>query len=126
MESIPPPLPADPTSRPPVHPARGWLLIVIGTGLSVSMACLVYLLHGLILRNGEPGSRSHWSGGAAFTRTVFELFGTVGAFGLVGIAAGVYILRTRRISRVLGAIMVLLGLGMGYLGYVIVQTNVPR
>ena len=90
------------------------------------MAYLTYFIHGLILRNGEPGSRSHWNGSAEFTRTVFELFGTVFVFGLVAVAAGVYILRTRRISRVLGGAMVLLALGMAYLGYVIVQTNVPR
>ena len=46
-------------------------------------------------------------------------------FGLVACAAGIYILWTRRISRVLGAIMVLLALGMGYLGYVLTQSHVP-
>ncbi len=126
MEAFPPPLPAHPTSRPPLHPARGWLLIVLGTGLSVAMAVLSYVIHQTILRNGEPGSHSHWNGSPEFTRTVFELFGTVFAFGLVALASGIYILRTRRISRVLGGIMVALAVGMGYLGYVIVQTNVPR
>ena len=90
------------------------------------MAYLAYVIHGAILRNGEPGSRSHWNGSAEFTRTVFELFGTVFVFGLVSFAAGVYILRTRRVSRVLGVVMVVLAFAMAYLGYTIVQTKVPR
>ena len=125
MDSLPPPFPTNSVSRPPVHPARGWFLIFLGMSLSAAMAYLSYVIHQVILRNGEPGSRSHWNGSAEFTRTVFELFGTVFVFGLVATAAGVYILRTRRISRVLGALMALLGLGMGYLGYVIVHTHVP-
>lgn len=126
MDSFPPPLPAQPMSRPAVHPARGWVLIVLGTGLSAGIAYLSRVIQQLILRNGEPGSTSHWRGSAEFTRTVFELFGTVFVFGLVAIAAGVYILRTGRISRVLGVLMALLGLVMGCLGYVIVHTDIPR
>ena len=126
MESSPPPLPVNTVSRPPVHPARGWLLICLGVGLSGGIAYIASVIHHLIVRNGAPGSTSHWNGSAEFTRVVFELFGTVFVFGLVSIAAGLYILRTRRISRLLGAIMVLLAFGMGYLGYVIAQTHVPR
>ena len=126
MDSFPPPLPAHQTARPQVHPGRGWLLVVLGVGLSAGMAYLSYVIHQLILRNGEPGSTSHWHGSVEFTRVVFELFGTVFVFGLVAVAAGVYILRTRRISRVLGVIMALLGLVMGYLGYAIMHANVPR
>ena len=126
MASSPPPLPLAPGSRPPVHPARGWLLIFLGVGLSAGIAYISSVIHGLILRNGAPGSPSHWTGSAEFTRTVFELFGTVFAFGLVTIAAGLYILRTRRISRALGVIMVLLAFAMGYLGYVVTQAHIPR
>ncbi len=126
MDYPPRPLVPDPLSRPPVHPARGWLLVVLGVGLSAGIVYIAYVIHQLILRNGEPGSRSHWSGSAEFTRTIFELFGTVFVFGLVSLAAGVYILRTRRISRVLGAVMVVLAFAMAYLGYTIVQTKVPR
>ena len=89
------------------------------------MALIANVIHQAILRDGEPGSRSHWNGSAEFTRTVFELFGAVFVFGLVGIAAGVYILRTRRISRVLGFIMALVMLVICCLGYIIVQTKVP-
>ena len=126
MESSPPPLPIQPPSRSPVHPGRGWLLIFLGVGLSGGIAYIAQVIHGLILRDGAPGSTAHWTGSAEFTRTVFVLFGAVFAFGLVAIAAGGYILRTRRISRVLGVVMVLLAFAMGYLGYVISQTHVPR
>ena len=126
MESSPPPLPAGPAFRPPVHPARGWLLIFLGVALSAGIAYIASFIHRLILRNGAPGSTSHWTGSAELTRTMFELFGTVFVFGLVSMGAGVYILRTRRINRVLGVIMVLLAFGMAYLGYVITQTHVPR
>ena len=56
MEAYPPPLPADPNVRPPVHPARGWLLVVLGLCLSAGMAYLANLIHGWILHNGEPGA----------------------------------------------------------------------
>ena len=126
MEAYPPPLPADPNARPPVHPARGWLLVVLGLFLSGSMTFITYFIHGLILQNGAPGARSHWNGSAAFTRTMYELFASVFACGLVALAAGVYILRTRRISRVLAALMGVTVVAMAYFGYVIITTNVPR
>ena len=126
MEAYPPPLPADPNVRPPVHPARGWLLVVLGLCLSAGMAYLANLIHGWILHNGEPGAQTHWKGSAEFTRTVYELFASVFACGLVAVAAGVYILRTRRISRVLAALMGLTALAIAYFGYVIMTTNVPR
>ena len=90
------------------------------------MAYLAYVIHAAILQNDTPGARSHWNGSPEFTRTVFELFGTVFLFGLVSIAGGVYILRVRRIHRALGAVMVALALAMAYLGYVIVQYKTPR
>ena len=126
MEAYPPPLPIDPNARPPVHPARGWLLVVLGLFLSGSMTFIIYFIHGLILQNGAPGARSHWNGSAAFTRTMYELFASVFACGLVALAAGVYILRTRRISRVLAALMGVTVVAMAYFGYVIITRNVPR
>ncbi len=110
---------------PPTHPARGWLLIFLGTALSGGMAYLAHVIHAAIAQNDVPGARTHWNGTPEFTRTVFELFGTVFLFGLVGIAGGVYILRVRRVSRALGAIMVVLALAMAYFGYAIVQSKTP-
>ena len=122
MEAQPPTLPLGRSA----HPARGWLLVFLGVGLSGSMAYLASVIRAAIAQSGVPGARSHWHGGSEFTRTVFELFGTVFVFGLVSIAAGVYILRTRRINRALGAVMVVMAFAMAYLGYVIIQTKVPR
>lgn len=126
MEAYPPPMPPNLDTRRPAGPARGWLLVVLGTFLSGSMAFLTNWLHQAILHNGEPGARSHWTGGAEFTRTVYGLFGSVFVFGLVAIAAGVYILRTRRISRALAVVMGVVALVMIYLGYTIITTHVPR
>lgn len=97
MEAYPPPLPTA-NARPPVHPARGWLLVVLGVFLSGAMAWLVHWLHQAILHNGEPGARSHWNGSAEFTHNAFGLFWSVFVFGLVSMVAGVYILRTRRLT----------------------------
>ena len=52
-----PPLPPNVTNfRPSVGPARGWFLIVIGVGLSVGIAYLANVIHGLIERDHTPGS----------------------------------------------------------------------
>ena len=126
MESYPPPLPADPNARPPVHPARGWLLIVLGVCLSAGMAWLIQWLHQAILQNGAPGARTHWNGSADFTRNVYGLFWAVLVFGLVAVASGAYILRTRRLSWVLWGTMIAIVLVMVYFGYTITTTNVPR
>ena len=122
MEASPPSLPVGRS----VHPALGWLLVLLGVGLSGSMAYIASVIHAAIVQSGAPGARSHWNGSPEFTRTVFELFGTVFVFGLVSIAGGIYILCTRRINRVQGAVMVALAFAMAYLGYVIIQTKDPR
>ena len=126
MEPYPPPLPAAADSRRIVHPARGWLLVVLGVFLSGAMAWLVHWLQEALLRNGDPGARSHWNGSAEFTRRVFGLFWSVFVFGLVSIASGVYILRTRRLSPVLWGVMLAVVLVMVYFGYTIMRTHVPR
>ena len=126
MEAQPPPLPPDFSNPRPAGPARGWLLVVLGVFLSGSMAFLVHWLQQALLHNDDPGARSHWNGSAEFTRNVFGLFWSVFVFGLVALSAGVYILRTRRLSRVIAAIMGVVVLAMIYYGYTIMHTQVPR
>lgn len=128
MEAQPPPLPSprpDFSNPRPAGPGRGWLLIVLGTFLSAGMAFLVHWLHQALLHNDDPGAHGRWTGGAEFTRNVFGLFWSVFVFGLVSMASGVYILRTRRLSRVLWGVMLAVIAVMVYFGYTIMQTPVP-
>ena len=57
---------------------------------------------------------------------MFGLFWSVFVFGLVSIAAGIYILRTHRLSRVVFGVMLAVVVAMVYFGYTIMTTHVPR
>lgn len=47
--------------NPGLSRIRGWLLIVIGVGLSLGMVWVAWFLSWTIAHNGQPG-RSHWNG----------------------------------------------------------------
>jgi hypothetical protein len=85
---------------------RGWLLIVLGSFLSIGMAWFAAYL-GSIISNNQPGG-THWTGTHDFTVKVFELLATVFLFGLVAVAGGIFQLRRGRPSW--PAVVILLGL----------------
>jgi hypothetical protein len=97
----------DPAMTSKISRIRGWLLIVIGSSLSVGIALIAAFLASTIMRNDQPGG-THWTGSHEFTVRVFELFATVFVFGLVALAGGIFQLRRGRPSWL--AIILLLAL----------------
>ena len=107
------------SSPPTISPARGWLLIVIGSLLSVAMALLT-VFFGWTIASKESGPVTHWTGSHEMTRHVFELFVTIFVFGLVAVIAGVFQLRRGRVNQLAVVIMLIL-LGMIFVtGYRII------
>lgn len=105
--------------------ALGWLLLVLGPGLSIAMAALWFWLSGVIRQDHLAGSTEHWRGGPEFTHLVFGLFGSIFVFGLITTAAGVYQVSQSRRSPWLIAAMLLAAGSMVYFGYNIMH-SAPR
>jgi hypothetical protein len=93
---------------------RGWVLIIVGTTLSIGMAGLAVYLWAVIYNEGPGGAT--WSGSHDFTVHTLELFGVVFLFGLIGTAAGIYQLREGRTSKVSIVLLIILVGIMLYLG----------
>jgi hypothetical protein len=101
------------TSR--ISRLRGWLLIVLGSSLSVGIAVIAGFL-ALTIMQGEGRGGSHWTGSHEFTVRVFELFATVFVFGLVSVAGGSFQLRHGRANRLAIILMLALVGVMFFLG----------
>ena len=69
---------------------RGKLLIVLGLMLSLGMAGLSFYLWRTIHHPGQSGDTSRWTGSPEMADRTFQLFGTIFAFGLVCLAAGLF------------------------------------
>jgi hypothetical protein len=110
------------TTTPRLSRIRGWLLIVIGIGLSFGMLWLIWFLSWTIAHNNEPG-HSHWSGSQQFTKQVFQLFGTILLFGVVSLIGGILQLRRGRTSWPIVVVSLGLFAVMGVLGWQIIQAK---
>jgi len=110
----------DPAMVSKISRMRGWLLIILGTCLSVGIAVIGAFLALTIAHNDRPGS-THWTGSHEMTVRTFELFATVFIFGAVAVVGGSFQLRHGRPSWL--AILVLIGLVavMCFLGPEIMQ-----
>ena len=86
----------DPEVTSKISRVRAWLLIVIGSLLSVGIAVIAAVLRSTI--NNDQSGGNHWTGTHEFTVRVFELFAAVFAFGLVALAGGIFQLRRGRPS----------------------------
>jgi hypothetical protein len=65
---------------------RGWILLLIGAGVSIAMAYLMVLIGGIMAHSNEPGATTRYSG------TAWQAFGIFGVLGLVllfGVCAGI-------------------------------------
>jgi hypothetical protein len=100
---------------------RGWLMIGIGTVLSIAMAALAVYLWVVVNNESRPGST--WTGTHDFTVHTLELFGVVFVFGVVATAAGIYQLRQARASRVSIVLLIILVGIMLYLGRTLMTTG---
>ena len=82
----------------------GWVLIVIGPLLSAGVATLGWLLAGIINRPPGPTHLATYHGSHEVTVDTFLLLGSLFAFGLVSLAAGVYQVRHARRSKLILAV----------------------
>ena len=110
----------DPAPTSKISRIRGWLLIVLGSLLSVGIAVIAAILASTI-HNDQPKG-SHWTGTHEFTVRVFELFAVVFLFGLVALAGGIFQLRRGRPSWPAMIVMLALVVVMFVLGKQIVGT----
>ena len=86
--------------------ALGWVLLFIGAFLFVFMGAITVLVAVVIANSGAPGSTTRFSGGKKEAAVIFAVFGTVLAFGLASMAAGVSQIRHgRRNNRLAGLMM---------------------
>ena len=68
----------------------GWMLLVIGAGLVLFMSALGIYLGSLIARSGEPGATTRFTGGPNDVMLIVAIFGLVIAFGIAGMAGGIW------------------------------------
>lgn len=94
---------------------RGWVLIVLGSLLSVGISVIAAWLGSTIWGAQQPGGR-RWTGSHDFTVTVFELFAAVFAFGLVALGGGIFQVRRSRASVLAVVLMLALAVVMIFLG----------
>ena len=68
----------------------GWLLVVLGGGLTAFMAWLTLIVSRIIEHSNEPGATSRFTGDASAALLVYAIFGLVMALGLAFVAAGAW------------------------------------
>lgn len=103
-------------SRPSRIKALGWMLMVIGAGLSAGMAYLLVLIGGIIRHSGDAGATTRFAGTPRDALMIYAVLGLVLAFGVVALVAGAWQARygtrnPRLVKAVLVFAAVFLGLG---------------
>jgi predicted nucleic acid-binding Zn ribbon protein len=102
---------------------RGWVLLVIGIFLTVTMGVVAWQSAPTMLRPGELIDNSRFTGSVQLSRLALALFGAVIAFGLMAGAQGVYQIKTGRQHKwLLRGLMVVLTLILA-LGYAVMNTR---
>ncbi len=102
---------------------RGWVLLVIGVFLTVTMGVVAWQSAPTMLRPGELINNSRFTGSAKLAQLALSLFGAVIAFGLMAGAQGIYQIKTGRQHKwLLRGLMVVLALIL-VLGYVLMNTR---
>lgn len=113
----------DPAIVSKISRIRGWVLIVLGSLLSVGIAVIAAILASVIAQGDQTGA-SHWTGSHDFTVHVFELFAAVFVFGVVALGGGIFQVRRGRASWPAVILMLVLLGAMFYLGQQI--TGAPQ
>ena len=70
--------------------ALGWMLMVIGTGLTVGVTYLIVLIARIIEGSDDPGATTRFTGTQAQALMTFGILGVVLAFGVLAITAGAW------------------------------------
>ena len=102
-------------SKPGGNRAAGWVLIVLGAGLSVGITAIANYIYLGIHHDSLPGS-PRWTGSPEFTHVTFELCAAIFAFGFVSILAGAYQVWRGRRHPLLVALVIALAAVIVYLG----------
>lgn len=102
--------------------ALGWMLIVIGAGLTGGMAYLIVLIARIIQGSDDPDATTRFTGTPAQAAMTFGILGVVLVFGLVALAGGAwqarYGTRNRRLVKVVlafAAVFFAIGMAVQYL-----------
>jgi hypothetical protein len=68
----------------------GWLIFVLGGGLTAFMAWLTLMLSRIIERADEPGATTRFAGDASDALLIYAVLGLVLALGLTFVVAGAW------------------------------------
>jgi hypothetical protein len=101
-------------STPRTHRIRGWVLVALGTVVSIGIVALALYFWTLI--SSETNDGLAWRSSYEFTIHTLELFADVFIFGLVAAVAGIYQLRQHRTSNTAMVLLLMLMALMLYLG----------
>lgn len=72
---------------------RGWILVVLGIFLSLSMGWIAVLVAGIMLHSNDPGVKTRFTGGPGMKAFTLGVFGVVIGFGLLSIVNGAWQVR---------------------------------
>lgn len=97
----------------------GWLLLLIGSALTLFMLWLSVFLGNLIWHSGQPQSSAHFTGGPVFVVFMYLLFILVIAFGATSMAAGLFQIRHSRRSPQIIILMMTLAISFFVVGCVL-------
>lgn len=68
----------------------GWVLLVLGGGLTAFMAWLTLTISRIVKHSGEPGATTRFNGDASDALLIYAVLGLVLTLGLTFVAAGVW------------------------------------
>jgi len=86
----------------------GWVLAVIGAGLTIFMAWLSVVVGQVILLPNLPGTSTRFTGGPNMILFIVGVFGVVLAIGIASFSAGVFQIRNGRRNKGLVKVMLVL------------------
>lgn len=86
----------------------GWVLAVIGAGLTIFMAWLSVVVGQVILLPNLPGTTARFTGGPSMVLFIVGIFGVVLAIGIASFLAGVFQIRNGRRNKSLVKVMLVL------------------
>lgn len=97
----------------------GWLLMVIGGGLTIFMAVLTVVVAGIMVPPFNRHTSSRFMGGPEAALLIFGIFGFVMLFGLTSVFAGIWQIRYGRRNKHLTTIILTLAVVFIVLGVLV-------
>ena len=93
----------------------GTFFVISGVGIAGTLIYIMWWMAGVMLHNGDPDARNHFTGNALQATGIFALLSAVAMFGITYVAMGIWwIMRSTRSPIIIR---------IGVLGYVLVTVG---